>query len=260
MFDGRRLSLSAIALLSVLLFSLVIASRPAVLGQESATTWDKPQQVQRQEKPRHVYRPRPRAPRARPKVESAPLLTVQYRVLKLKDDGSQVETNALSAFHPGDLLRLGVTANQGGFLYVIHQLEGQDGEILFPDSRVNDGQNYVEKNKEFALPPNNCGATDPKKCWYPVTATPTQEYFIIIFSRDQIIDLPNQAAAAGGKVKKETIDQYIANVKQSDYIIGNRPPNARITAPGGVYSYWVTNRNVRDNEDIILRVPLIKGA
>jgi hypothetical protein len=255
----RTFNIRLIAALSVILLAQVIAGNHAAMAQESSTTWDKPQAVERKAKPKHVYRPRVKTVRVRPKVESAPLLTVQYRVLKLKPDGSQVETNALSSFHAGDLLRLGVTANQSGFLYVIHQDEGADGAILFPDSRVNDGQNYVEKNKEFALPSPNCGAPNPMMCWYKVSAATKQEYFIIIFSRDQIMDLPNQAAVSGGMVKKELIDQYIANVNKSDYVITNRPRNVKMSTPGGVYSYWVTNKNLKVNEDIILRVPLIKG-
>lgn len=255
----RKIKGRLIAILFSLLLAQGVAVNHQVAAQESSTTWDRPQAVERKAKPKHVYRPRVKTVRARPKVERAPLLTVQYRVLKLKEDGSQVETNALSAFHAGDLLRLGVTANQSGFLYVIHQNEGEDGAILFPDSRINDGQNYVERNKEFPLPPNNCGSPDPKACWYRVSNAAQQEYFIIIFSRDQIMDLPNQAAVSGGMVKKALIDQYIANVNQSDYIISNRPRNIKISTPGGVYSYWVTNKNLKDNEDIILRVPLIKG-
>ncbi len=251
-------------LLCRLLVFGILCVTPA-LAQENSTTWDKPQQIQRQAKPKHVYRPRKKVA-TRPKTELSPLLTVQYRVLIKRPDGSSGESSVASVFHAGDRLRLGVTANQDGFLYVIYQKEGQDGLIMFPDSRINSGENVVTRNREFILPPSVCPAPDPNECWYKVTAEPTKEFFIIVFSRDQIIDLPNKAggandavkeALASGVLKKEVIDSYLKSARMQDYKIYSRP--ARANSPSSRYAVWVTNTNRADNEEIIVRVPLNKG-
>jgi Domain of unknown function (DUF4384) len=256
----KTLALSAFSL------SLCALTSVPTLGQESATTWSKPQQVQRQVKAKRVYRPR-RKYVTRPKVEIAPLLTVQYRVMIKRPDGSEGESSLASVFHTGDLLRLGVTANQDGFLYVVYQKEGQDGQIMFPDSRVNHGENYVTNNQEFILPPLQCPLPNPDDCWYKVTDDPTQEFFIIVFSRDQITDLPNSAgrpnegikkALSSGVVKKEIIEDYIRNAHIQDYKIYGRPSRSKL--PGSRYAVWITNMNRQDNEEIILRVPLNKGS
>ena len=248
------------------LFSLFVMMDAAPgCAQENSTTWDKPQTIQRKAKPKHVYKPRKRTA-VRPKTETSPLLTVQYRVIIKRPDGSSGDSSLASVFHTGDQLRLGVTANQDGFLYVIYQKEGQDGLIMFPDSRVNNGENDVTKNQEFILPPVNCPAPDPNECWYKVTNEPTREFFIIVFSRDQIVDLPNKAGAneavrealASGVLKKEVIDSYIKSARMQDYKIYGRPANAK--NPGSRYAVWVTNTNRADNEDIIVRVPLNKGS
>ena len=254
-----------IAILTVSAFAFLVVSAAAAFGQENATTWDKPQQVQRQEKPKRVYRPTTKA-KVRPKVQLAPLLTVQYRVLIKRPDGTSGEASAASVFHAGDQLRLGVTANQDGFLYVIYQQENQDGLVMFPDTRVNNGENYVKRNQEFILPPVNCPASDPNECWYKVTADPTKEFFIIVFSRDQIVDLPNSAGAndavksafAAGVLKKEVIDSYIRSARMQDYKIYSRP--AAADSPASRYAIWVTNTNRKDNEDVILRVPFNKSS
>ena len=251
-------------LLSLLLLPFVTDLVP-VLGQVSATTWDKPQEVKRQVKPKRVYRPRRRY-KVRPAAELSPLLTVQYRVLIRRPDGSPAESSVASVFHSGDRLRLGVTANQDGFLYVIHQKEGQDGQILFPDYRVNNGENYVSKNQEFILPPPNCAAQSPEECWYPVTADPEKEFFIFVFSRDQITDLPNnpgsdeaaRQALGQGILKREVIENYLRSARLQDYKVYSRPAGA--TSPTSRYALWVTNINRADNEEIILRVPLNKGS
>jgi hypothetical protein len=252
------------ACLFSLLLVIVAVDAVSALGQVDSTTWDKPQQVERKAKPKRVYHPTPKV-KARPPVQLAPLLTVQYRVLIKRPDGSEGESSVASVFHPGDQLRLGVTANQDGFLYVIYQKENQDGLIMFPDSRVNNGENYVSRNREFILPPVNCPVPDPSECWYKVTNDPTKEFFIMVFSRDQIVDLPNQPQATGavkaalssGILKKEVIDSYIQSARLQDYKIYSRP--AKASNPGSRYAIWVTNLNRSDNEDIIIRVPLNKG-
>jgi len=250
-------------LLSLLVLPFITDAR-SVFGQVSATTWDKPQEVKRQAKPKRVYRPRKRY-RVRPATELSPLLTVQYRVLIRRPDGSPAESSLASVFHAGDRLRLGVTANQDGFLYVIHQKEGQDGQILFPDSRVNNGENYVGKNQEFILPPANCSAGSADDCWYPVTPDREKEFFIFVFSRDQITDLSNNPAAdeaakqalAQGILKREVIESYIKSARLQDYKVYSRPAGA--TSPTSRYAVWVTNLNRANNEEIVLRVPVNKG-
>ncbi len=261
---SRKAKVHRIGIFLSLLVPLAIAGMVSGNAQESSTTWDKPQQVQRQAKPKRVPH---KKYRVRPKVERAPLLTVQYRVLIKRPDGREGESSIASVFHPGDQLRLGVTANQDGFLYIIYQKEGQDGVIQFPDTRVNNGENYVGRNQEFVLPPINCPVPNPSDCWYKVNRDPEKEYFIIVFSRDQILDLPNSAggsnpevreALSSGVLKKEVIDSYLKSARVQDYKIYSRP--TRANSPASRYAIWVTNTNRSDNEEIILRVPLNKGV
>jgi Domain of unknown function (DUF4384) len=261
----QSVNLHRTAWLGVFILLVLMALVPA-LAQVGKTTWDKPEQVQRQAKAKRVYRPHKKY-KVRPKVEPAPLLTVQYRVFIRTPDGKEGESSLATVFHAGDRLRIGVTANQDGFLYIVYQKEGQDGLIMFPDSRVNHGENYVARNQEFVLPPINCPAVNPDLCWYQVTNDPEKEYFIIVFSRDQITDLPNSAggadpaikqALASGVLKKEVIDNYIKSARVQDYKIYSRPAGAN--SPNSRYATWVTNTNRSDNEEIILRVPLNKGT
>lgn len=262
----RNANFRRIGMFLGLLLLLATAGLIPVLAQESSTTWDKPQQVVRQAKTKRVYKPRKKY-RVRPKVEQSPLLTVQYRILIKRPDGTEGESSLASVFHPGDQLKLGVTANQDGFLYVIYQKEGQDGVVQFPDSRVSNGENYVDRNREFILPPTNCPAPDPSECWYKVNTDPEKEFFIIVFSRDQIVDLPQKngevsvearQAFASGVLRKAVIDEYIQSAHVRDYKIYSRP--ARANSPASRYAIWVTNTNRSDNEEIILRVPLNKGV
>jgi hypothetical protein len=225
-----------------------------VWAQVDSVTYDRPVEVVRKEKPRRrARRPRPKPTPRKPRVvEKVLLLAVQYRILKVGTDGVMEETNAtLNTFFAGDRLRLAVKANQDGYLYVIHQPgKGMDGQIIFPQSRVNNGQNYVTRNQELLLP-SNCGPNiRAADCALPVMGPAGQEYFTVIFSRDMLLDLPNEAAQAGGVVRASVIEQLFRESEQSiERVKGDTK-----------YAIKLVNVNKADNEEIIQTLVLNKGG
>ena len=78
----------------------------------------------------------------------------------------QEETDSTKEFQTGDKVKLAITANQNGYLYIVNQPEGKDGVLLFPDLRINKGQNYVVKDQEYSVPSYCQGFDDPKDCWW----------------------------------------------------------------------------------------------
>lgn len=186
--------------------------------------------------------------RPRPRVARVPLLAVQLRLLKLREDGSHVETNPLSQFFAGDRLRLGVTANQDGYLTIIRQPgPDQDGEILFPTSLLNDGANYVSAKKEFVVPSNCPAGTRAWDCAYRIPESAGTELFTVIFSRDLILDLPESATTPTGSIKAQFIKEIESgSVKQLEV----KPGASR-------FSILVVNMNRRDNEEIFTRFGII---
>src|SRR5215207_8244424 len=160
-----------------------------------------------------------RSARPRPQVARVPLLAVQMRLLKVKQDGSAVETNPVAQFYADDRLRLAVTANQSGYLTIIRQADPEaDGEILFPSSLLNDGAYYV---------PRAAGT----------------EIFTVIFSRDLILDLPENATPAAGAIKAQLIREIeSSSVRQLDV----KPGASR-------FALLVVNTDRNDNEEIFTR-------
>jgi hypothetical protein len=182
--------------------------------------------------------------RPRPQVARVPLLAVQMRLLKLRVDGSSVETNPLTQFYGNDRLRLGITANQDGYLTIIRQ-DGPDadGEILFPTSLLNDGANYVQANREFVVPSNCPANVKSWDCAYVVPRSAGTGIFTIIFSRDLILDLPENATTPTGAIKAELIKEIEASsVRQLEV----KPGASR-------FSLLVVNTDRRDNEEIFTR-------
>ena len=188
------------------------------------------------------------------KLESA-LLAVQLKLLLVNKDGSESEVNPLATFTPNDRLRLSVKANQRGFLYIIRQKSPEeDGEIIFPTTLVNGGKNLVSANYEYVLP-NNCpkdiipNLRDCALTVFPYSESP-KEYFTLIFTRDQLVDLPDDLKnkrvslknlMTAGKLPIKILVDLIEDSNQ-DLVsqLGDSPFGVRIV-----------NQNRNDNEEII---------
>jgi hypothetical protein len=182
--------------------------------------------------------------RPRPAIARVPLLGVQLRLLKVKEDGSAVETNPLSQFYANDRLRLSVKANQDGYLTIIRQPgPNEDGQILFPTSLLNDGANYVTANKEFVVP-SNCPANIRSwDCAYAMPESAGTQIFTVIFSRDLILNLPENATTPTGEIKGQLISEIEnSSIKQLEVKPGASP-----------FAILVLNTNRNDNEEIFTR-------
>ena len=220
----------------------------------SSNVWSNTVTIERKTKPDR----KPTRPRRKVQPVMAALLTLEWRALKRGTDGSAIEVNPTSVFHTGDRLRLAFKPNQNGYLYIVENTEGTDGTILFPDSRVNNGRNYVVKNQEVILPAGCSSKYIDEKgnCWWQMAPPAGKETFTVILSRDMITDLPNEVTSDGIVVKQQIIDNL---KKDSGQILDSTSrPNLTPDQGGGAGRYvtWVTNKNRKDNEELIVLIQI----
>ncbi|HKA17940.1 MAG TPA: DUF4384 domain-containing protein [Blastocatellia bacterium] len=188
--------------------------------------------------------------RRRP-VMQAPLLTIQYRLIKRGGSGDVSDTSPAAVFFTGDQVKIGITPNQDGYLYIIHNSQGSDGQLVFPDSRINNGTNFVSKNTEYIVPGTCPTFLNPKDCWYEMDEVVGREEFTLIFSRDVISSLPNRAIGGGGLIKQDVIRDIRSQSKQDI-----EETSLRKGIGAGNYVIWVKNKNIKDNEELIYTIGL----
>jgi hypothetical protein len=241
-----------------LIFCLALVSgglfAPAIfmgaMAQTNKLVWDKDVATVRR-----VVKPgRKAAPRRQPVIQ-APLLTIQYRLIKRTAGGAFGDTSPATVFFTGDQVKIAITPNQDGYLYIINNTQGRDGQLVFPDSRINNGLNFVNKNTEYAVPGTCPKFANSKDCWYEMDDVAGREEFTLIFSRDIISSLPNQAVGNGGLIKREVI-QEIRNQSGQDI----EETSLRQGIGAGNYVIWVKNKNRKDNEELIYTIGLSHRA
>lgn len=184
-----------------------------------------------------------------------PLLAAQLRLLNVNADGFETEVNPIAAFMETDRLRLSIKANQSGYLYVIRQASPEsEGEIIFPTTLVNNGSNLVRANMEYVLP-SNCPkefAPTERECSLELlkSADAPQEFFTLIFTRDSLVDLPNDVKntrvsisnlMSAGKIPSETLVSLIEDSGQD--LVAQQGDSE--------HAVRIVNINPKDNEEII---------
>jgi hypothetical protein len=217
--------------------------------KQGAPLWYSVVTVNRVKKPDRKPPPHPL-----PKTQKLAPLTLQWHLLRRVDDNTQEEADSTKEFQTGDRLKLGITTNQDGYLYIINQPQGKDGVMLFPDLRINKGQNHVLKDKEYSVPSYCQDFDDPKDCWFKMIPPAGTETMIVIFSREKITTLPNQIAKPYAPVKRDVVEQLIASSQQK---VAQVTGELKIPGQKAVrYATRVQNTNLKDNEELIATIEL----
>jgi hypothetical protein len=262
----RLLRLCSITAVTLALLASGMFDSSALAQKQQALLWYKTATIDRvkkaNRKPVGVVRPKQRAA----------LLTLEYHFIKRgKQNMNNQEVGAATLFETsdrekaGDQVKIAITANQDGYLYIINQSQGKDGVVIFPDPRINKGMNKVKANQQY-LVPQTCqgvdGLKDPEDCWLEMSAPAGREGsdetfhedFTVIFSRDEITSLPNQVSKTGGVVAKEVLEELRLGTRQriEQGVAVDRIPGR----PVARFATRVQNTNPKDNEELITTIEL----
>ncbi|HVF50753.1 MAG TPA: hypothetical protein VNA19_11735 [Pyrinomonadaceae bacterium] len=251
----RRFGRRAFVLVSAFALAQVAAGASPARAQNDTPGWNqpKPEASKPSARPRRRARRRARGPL--PHVVARPLLTLQYRIFKIERNGTQIEVNPNTVFNAGDRVRFGLLASDDGYLTIIRQSRPDaPGRVLFPESRTNNVQNFVRRGQELLLPSVCRAGTPAFECSYPVNADSAQDFYTIIFSRDDTPDLPKDALQPDGQIRAQSLRQHwttsgqrLSEAQQGATVFSLRVSNLNRRADGELTLRYVLNKRARTN-------------
>jgi hypothetical protein len=107
---------------------------------------------------------------------------LSYWVEVIKPSGKVVKTTAESrTFKSGERIRFAFKTNKDGYLYLLSVGSSGKGIVLFPDPRINGGQNFVTGNSDYRIP---FGGKS-----FVMDANPGDERVYVFFSQSEIADI-----------------------------------------------------------------------
>src|ERR1041384_4021064 len=109
--------------------------------------------------------------------------------LYLRDvNGRAVRVDPTREFRNGDRIRISLEPNIDGYLYVFHT-EGEGApEMIYPDARLEGGENWIEAHVPVDVP--SPVETDERLKWFQFYGNAATEHLYVVVTREPLADVP----------------------------------------------------------------------
>src|SRR5215831_5199197 len=115
-------------------------------------------------------------------------IALGYTTFMRDVNGRAVRIDPAREFHNGDRIRISLEPNIDGYLYVFHtEGEGQP-EMIFPDARLEGGENWVESHVPIDVP--SSVETYERLRWFQFYGNPATEHLFVVVTREPLSDVP----------------------------------------------------------------------
>jgi hypothetical protein len=113
--------------------------------------------------------------------------------LYLRDvNGRAVRVEPTREFHNGDRIRISLEPNVDGHLYVFHTEGDGPPEMIFPDSRLEGGDNWIAAHVPIDVP--STVETDERLRWFQFYGNPATEHLFVVVTREPLSEVPIEDA------------------------------------------------------------------
>src|ERR1041385_7197612 len=115
-------------------------------------------------------------------------IALGYTMFMRDVNGRAVRIDPTREFHNGDRIRISLEPNVDGYLYVFHTEGNGQPEMIFPDARLEGGENWVEAHVPMDVP--STVETDERLKWFQFYGNPATEHVFVVLSREPLADVP----------------------------------------------------------------------
>jgi Domain of unknown function (DUF4384) len=109
-----------------------------------------------------------------------------YTLYMRDDNGNAIRVDPSREFRAGDRIRLSLETNADGYLYIFHTENNGEPQMLYPDVRLERGDNRIEAHVPYEIPWNEPGVEN----WFKFDANPANERLYIVVSRQPLPGIP----------------------------------------------------------------------
>src|SRR6266566_6514645 len=111
-----------------------------------------------------------------------------YTLFMRGANGRSVRVEPNREFHNGDRIRISLEPNIDGYLYVFHTEGDGPPEMIFPDARLEGGENWIEAHVPIDVP--STVETDERLRWLQFYGNPATEHLFVVVTREPLADVP----------------------------------------------------------------------
>lgn len=111
-----------------------------------------------------------------------------YTLFMRDVNGRAVRIDPSREFHNGDRIRISLEPNIDGYLYVFHTEGDGAPEMIYPDARLEGGENWIEAHVPIDVP--STVETDERLKWFQFYGNPATEHLFVVVTREPLADVP----------------------------------------------------------------------
>ena len=111
-----------------------------------------------------------------------------YTVFMRDINGRAVRVDPTREFHSGDRIRISLEPNIDGYLYVFHTEGDGAPEMIYPDARLEGGENWIEAHVPMDVP--STVETDERLKWFQFYGNAATEHLYVVVTREPLADVP----------------------------------------------------------------------
>jgi len=119
---------------------------------------------------------------------AAKALGLGYTLFMRGANGRSLRVEPTREFHNGDSVRLALEPNVDGYLYVFHTEGEGDPEMIYPDPRLDGGENWIEAHVPVEVPSSE--ETDERLRWFTFYGNAGIERLYVVVTREPLPIVP----------------------------------------------------------------------
>ena len=130
----------------------------------------------------------PAATNRPPSQKAQPAIGLGYTVFMREPSGRAIRVEATREFRTGDRIRLAFEPSVDGYLYIFNSENGASPRMIFPDARLDAGENWVEAHVPIEVPSSE--ELEERLRWFEFYGDPGTERVFIVVSREPLPGVP----------------------------------------------------------------------
>jgi hypothetical protein len=111
-----------------------------------------------------------------------------YTLFTRDANGRSVRVEPGHEFHSGDRVRISLEPSVDGYLYVFHTEGAGQPEMIYPDARLDSGENWIEAHVPMEVPSSE--QADERYHWFVFDNNPATERLYVVVTRQPLPAVP----------------------------------------------------------------------
>ena len=117
-----------------------------------------------------------------------PAIALGYTIFMRDMNGRAVRVDPTREFHNGDRIRISLEPNVDGYVYVFHTESDGPPEMIYPDARLEGGENWIEAHVPVDIP--STIESDERLRWFQFYGNAGTEKLYVVVTRDPLPEVP----------------------------------------------------------------------